>query len=274
VQNPDELEARNSYAKVTRSVDCSSMGITILDIKKHQEQELASIGRTKAECANYADDIYCIVLPAWQRSWSMLAEKEKLAVEELGLQAFWAQEGQSKEASNLSWCDLDEAQRELACSLGFDEAAWGRNICWARAEQRWAQLTSAEQQAARDLGVSNAVAWDGASWKQLELLGGAWRKKWAELTDSERESLKVLGVPGAGVWDSTRWSLGGAWQRGWTELTEGERQAAEQLGADGPEAWDRRSARVWRKGWQDLSEEERAAASRIGFNRDCWARFA
>uniref|UniRef100_A0A7S4SMQ4 Uncharacterized protein n=1 Tax=Alexandrium monilatum TaxID=311494 RepID=A0A7S4SMQ4_9DINO len=136
VQNPDELEARNSYAKVTRSVDCSSMGITILDVKEHQERELASIGRTEAECASYADGVYRVVLPAWQRSWSMLAERERLAAEELGLQALWAQEGRSKEASDLSWCDLDEAQRELARSLGLDEAAWGRNICWARAEQR------------------------------------------------------------------------------------------------------------------------------------------
>uniref|UniRef100_A0A7S1RU84 Uncharacterized protein n=1 Tax=Alexandrium catenella TaxID=2925 RepID=A0A7S1RU84_ALECA len=274
VRNPHDLEARNSYAKATRSVDCANLGISLLDVKKLREEELGRPGRSSAERARYAEDVYSIVLPAWQRSWSMLLEKETLAVEQLGLEALWAQERGSGEAVDLSWGDLDEAQHELARSLGFDEASWGQKVCWVRREKRWGQLTTAEQQAARELGVSSAAAWDGASRQQLQEVGSAWRKSWSQLTEAERAAAKVLGVAGAGAWDTARWSLGGAWQRHWAELTDAERKAAEELGVPDADAWDRRSARVWRQGWQDLPAEERAAASRIGFDRDCWARFA
>jgi len=63
VRNPEDLEARNSFAKVTRSTDCSNLGLAVLNAKRRREAEHGRFS-TAAEGVRYAEEMYALALAA------------------------------------------------------------------------------------------------------------------------------------------------------------------------------------------------------------------
>eukprot|EP00408_Alexandrium_pacificum_P025048 CAMPEP_0171202934 /NCGR_PEP_ID=MMETSP0790-20130122/25260_1 /TAXON_ID=2925 /ORGANISM="Alexandrium catenella, Strain OF101" /LENGTH=892 /DNA_ID=CAMNT_0011668377 /DNA_START=56 /DNA_END=2734 /DNA_ORIENTATION=+ len=65
LQNPEDIEARNSFAKMTRSVECSDLGLTVLDAKRFQQAEIGRFDASAAEgAARYAEEAFALALTA------------------------------------------------------------------------------------------------------------------------------------------------------------------------------------------------------------------
>lgn len=61
-ENPDDLEDRNSLAKVIRAADCSGAGVAVGSLKSYQAMEAPKTGSvaTPSQCKHYVQGVYCL----------------------------------------------------------------------------------------------------------------------------------------------------------------------------------------------------------------------
>jgi len=276
VENPEDLEYRNSLAKVVRAVDCSCLKISAQDMKSFQAEEENRSGKvTRCACKRYAHAVYLRALPAREKSWAALSEQEVSAAKQLGVRSAAGWDEAGAQVWQSAWGSLSDSQREAAEALGFTKALWSgaAQSLGAVWEKSWAALKEAERKAAKVLGITGPAAWDGAA---LDQPCSAWQKSWVQLTEEERQAVKALGMPEADAWDERFWAQGGAWEARWGQLSEEEQRAAKLLGISGASVWDGafgdRSKRgqglagVWEKSWAKLTAEEQRAARQLGIN--------
>jgi hypothetical protein len=276
-ENPEDLEARNSLAKVIKTGDWSDKTITVGDMLSYQSDALHCRGSSArlSERKNYAHSVLLRALPAWSRTWASLAKAEREHAERLGISDPKAWDEGTAEVLRLTWSGLSASQQEAAHALGTSRAFWDKSgrAMGIAFEKSWSALTQSEREAAQLLGVDGAKAWEEMPWDK-EPGSSVWEQSWARLSSRQRGAAAALGLGGAGAWDETAWMVGGAWEQRWARLTEAEQQAAKQLGVSGAEVWDaafgepgkkgQGLAGVWEKSWASLTHEERRAAWELG----------
>lgn len=69
VINPNDQEARNSLARVSRSMSCPD-NVMVRDFKKYQTEEIHRTRHSASpvECSRYANDTYNLALPAQEEA--------------------------------------------------------------------------------------------------------------------------------------------------------------------------------------------------------------
>jgi hypothetical protein len=277
-ENPDDMEARSSLAKVIKTADWSDKAITVGDMKSYQSDALHDQSRGGArhsERKNYAHSVLLRALPAWGRTWAALGEAERGDARRLGINGARDWDDGVAEVFGQKWCDLSDAKREAAHGLGTNRALWDKSgrAMGPSFEKRWSALTQKEREAARLLGAEGAEAWEAAPWDEEEQ-GAVWEQSWARLSPAQRSAAEALGISGAAAWDATAWVVGGAWEQPWARLTGAEQEAAARLGIHGAGVWDAAFGEpgkrgqgltgVWQKSWASLTREERQAAWALG----------
>eukprot|EP00418_Pyrodinium_bahamense_P081428 CAMPEP_0179055412 /NCGR_PEP_ID=MMETSP0796-20121207/23288_1 /TAXON_ID=73915 /ORGANISM="Pyrodinium bahamense, Strain pbaha01" /LENGTH=945 /DNA_ID=CAMNT_0020752065 /DNA_START=20 /DNA_END=2857 /DNA_ORIENTATION=- len=162
VENPSDLEYRNSLAKVVRAADCRSANVSAHELKNRISNNISTTASC-GSCKRYAHDAFLAVLPARQKAWAALAALELSAAQELGCTCEAAWDEGSAEVWGLPWSALGDLRREAASALGYDQDTWGSagrkaaaekkqgepaDVTSAKpAEQRdWAELSQAEQE--------------------------------------------------------------------------------------------------------------------------------
>jgi len=80
-ENPNDLEDRNSLAKVIRSTQCQNAGITVQDMKSYRDKQSRRIGinASHSKCKLYAKDVYsrCLQLSVDADFRQQAAEKHQ-----------------------------------------------------------------------------------------------------------------------------------------------------------------------------------------------------
>jgi len=168
--NPEDLEARNSLAKVLRVADSHGSGITVGDLKSSLANagEPKRVGATSSHACRrkYAADIY---------DW----------------------------AARRSSASSVEPQRycaELLCSFKTENANGFKAEMWTK---KWVELAEAERQAAKLLGIKGASTWNTLAWDRGHLrreLGGVWETRWAKLAEEEQNAAAQLGIQDVSAW--------------------------------------------------------------------------
>jgi len=115
------LEARNSLARVLRSVDTGGGGLSVRDLRGHNE-------RIGSRC--YAEDIYSFALAAWAERWAKLSPPQREALQALGVNSMYDWFHGKAEAFAIPWGHLTQLQRDAASSLGLDEGSWAVVVAW------------------------------------------------------------------------------------------------------------------------------------------------
>lgn len=279
-ENPENLEIRNSLAKVVRTTDWRGARLSVQDLKSQQFGETDQTGSvSQAECKRYAHCTTLRVVPAREKAWGVFTKQEVCAAKQLGICSGKEWDSNTSKVWQLTWQELTQPQHEAARALGLGKAHWGRkgrkSILCVTWEKKWVELTNEEQQAAKVLGIDNANLWDEAPWGKMGMeCENVWEKSWAQLTEAEREAAQKLGIANADAWDEIAWMPGGAWERKWSQLTQAEQQAATQLGATGADVWDKAFGNpdkrgqelggMWENSWAQLTKEARDAAKQLG----------
>jgi len=126
-EDPSDLEARCSLAKVTGCADCRKTGLTVQEMKGFRAEELRCTAGAapESERRRYARGLFLRALPPQQKGWEALTGAQRRAAEQLGAQG---KEGWDERAAGVwrvgCWWDLTDLQRSAAKSLGMDEEAW------------------------------------------------------------------------------------------------------------------------------------------------------
>jgi hypothetical protein len=127
VENPKDLEARNSLARVTRSVNCRTASFTVQDLKSYQTSEAQRGGSrpTHLDCKLFADGA-CDLASAAQpeRIWQKLTDVERQAAKDLGIEDGRAWDSRTAKIFQKGWTELTPAQTAEAEKLGFDRSSW------------------------------------------------------------------------------------------------------------------------------------------------------
>jgi hypothetical protein len=127
VENPKDLEARNSFAKVTRSVDCRSASLTVQDLKSYHTTEAHRDGSrtTHLDCKLFTDgacDLAAKALP--EKVWQKLTDAERQAARDLGIEDGRSFDGRTAKIFHKGWTELTSVQIVAAKTLGFDRSSW------------------------------------------------------------------------------------------------------------------------------------------------------
>jgi len=154
-ENPVNLEARISQAKVTGCTGCQAACIDVRDLRAFR----AAAGRytvqadSAAERRRYARGALRIAEPAEQKHWVALAESQRRAAACLGVETASGWDYRAAPVWRLSWWDMTEQERGAAKSLGIDEDSWDRvaNQAPGLCEMSHEQMHKCE---ARDNGIA------------------------------------------------------------------------------------------------------------------------
>jgi len=118
--NPKHLEARNSLARVTGSVECRGACITVRDIQNSEVRALLS----NCDRRRYARGVFGLAQPACRKCWAALTEAQRRVAEQLGA---WGLEGWDESAAQVwskEWWQLSDVQRTAAIALGAAADSW------------------------------------------------------------------------------------------------------------------------------------------------------